>query len=59
MSDRVWLVERNDGIFDRIEADNVEVVSGGGLRFSNNWQGSETVLILAPGQYVSVVREED
>lgn len=59
MSDRVWLVERNDGIFDRIEADNVEVVSGGGLRFSNNWQGSETVLILAPGQYVSVVKEED
>lgn len=59
ISDRYWLVEQHKDYFDEVYADNVEVVSGGALRFSNGALGQYTATLLAPGQWISVVPGEE
>ena len=59
ISSRSWLVEYQRDHFDEVYADNVEVVSGGALRFSDGALGQHTVTLIAPGQWISVVPGEE
>lgn len=55
-----WIVETKRDVFDDVGADVVEVEHGGALVFkSGHVFEREVVLIYAPGQWLTVVPEDE